>query len=68
MGYRLNCIDKTVFITVSKPLLTEFGIRPTEIGMTIAIELEMLTALLAPQKYFSQDVVLILASIKLKSF
>ena len=26
MGYRLNCLDKPVFIAVSKPLLTEFGI------------------------------------------
>ena len=49
--------NSPVYDEVSKPLLTEFGIRPTEIGMTIAIELEMLTALLAPQKYFSQDVV-----------
>ena len=26
MGYRLNRIDKSVFMAVSKPLLTEFGI------------------------------------------
>ena len=27
VGYRLNCLDKPVFIAVSKPLLTEFGIH-----------------------------------------
>ena len=27
MGYRLNCLDEPVFMTVSKPLLTEFGIH-----------------------------------------
>ena len=27
MGYRLNCLDEPVFIAVSKPLLTEFGIQ-----------------------------------------
>ena len=27
MGYRLNRLDETVFMTVSKPLLTEFGIH-----------------------------------------
>ena len=27
MGYRLNCLDEPVFIAVSKPLLTEFGIH-----------------------------------------
>ena len=27
MGYRLNHLDEPVFITVSKPLLTEFGIH-----------------------------------------
>ena len=26
MGYRLNRLDEPVFIAVSKPLLTEFGI------------------------------------------
>ena len=67
MGCRLNCIDKPVFISVSRPSLTEFGIRPTEIGMAIAIELEMLTALHA-SKILKQRCSLILASIKLKSF
>ena len=27
MGYRLNRLDEPVFIEVSKPLLTEFGIH-----------------------------------------
>ena len=27
MGYRLNRLDKPVFIAMSKPLLTEFGIH-----------------------------------------
>ena len=27
MGYRLNRLDEPVFIAVSKPLLTEFGIH-----------------------------------------
>ena len=27
MGYRLNSLDEPVFIAVSKPLLTEFGIH-----------------------------------------
>ena len=27
MGYHLNCLDERVFIAVSKPLLTEFGIH-----------------------------------------
>ena len=27
MGYRLNHLDEPVFIAVSKPLLTEFGIH-----------------------------------------
>ena len=27
MGYRLNCLDEPVFVAVSKPLLTEFGIH-----------------------------------------
>ena len=27
MGYHLNCFDEPVFIAVSKPLLTEFGIH-----------------------------------------
>ena len=27
MGYRLNRLDEPVFMAVSKPLLTEFGIR-----------------------------------------
>ena len=27
MGYCLNCLDEPVFIAVSKPLLTEFGIH-----------------------------------------
>ena len=27
MGYRLNCLDETVFMAVPKPLLTEFGIH-----------------------------------------
>ena len=44
-------------------MLTEFGIRPTEIGMAIAIELEMLTALHA-SKILKQRCSLILASIK----
>ena len=28
MGYHLNLLDEPVFIAVSKPLLTEFGIHP----------------------------------------
>ena len=27
MGYGLNCLDEPVFIAVSDPLLTEFGIQ-----------------------------------------
>ena len=27
MGYRLNCLDEPVFMTVSKPLLTDLGIH-----------------------------------------
>ena len=27
MGYRLNRLDEPVFMAVSKPLLTQFGIR-----------------------------------------
>ena len=27
MGYRLNCLDEPIFMAVSKPLLTEFGIH-----------------------------------------
>ena len=27
MGYRLNRLDKPIFMAVSKPLLTEFGIH-----------------------------------------
>ena len=27
MRYHLNCLDESVFIAVSKPLLTEFGIH-----------------------------------------
>ena len=27
MGYRLNCLDEPVFMTVSNPLLTELGIH-----------------------------------------
>ena len=27
MGYRLNCLDEAVFVTVSKPMQTEFGIH-----------------------------------------
>ena len=27
VGYRLNCLDEPVFMAVSKPLLTEFGIH-----------------------------------------
>ena len=27
MGYRLNCLDDAIFMAVSKPLLTEFGIH-----------------------------------------
>ena len=26
MGYRLNCLDETVFMALPKALLTEFGI------------------------------------------
>ena len=27
VGYHLNCLDEPLFIAVSKPLLTEFGIH-----------------------------------------
>ena len=27
MGYRLNRLDETIFMAVSKPMLTEFGIH-----------------------------------------
>ena len=27
VGYRLNCLDEPVFVTVSKPMQTEFGIH-----------------------------------------
>ena len=27
MGYRLNCLDVTVFMAALKPMLTEFGIH-----------------------------------------
>ena len=27
MGYRLNCLDELVFMAVSKPMQTEFGIH-----------------------------------------
>ena len=67
MGYHLSPLNEPNPIGVSKPLLTEFGIRPTEIEMTIAIELEMLTALHA-SKILKQRCSLILASIKLKRF
>ena len=48
MGYRLNRVDEPVFMAVSKPLLTDFGIyhrlesfdKPTQARDTVSIRSE----------------------------
>ena len=41
MGYRLNRLDEPVLIAVSKPLLTEFGIRHRLESCVPEMELEL---------------------------
>ena len=57
MGYRLNRLDEPVFIAVSKPMLTEFGIH---YGLESCAELYMFSSQLMAAKNIAIKPVLFL--------
>ena len=59
MGYHLNRLDKSVFMAVSKPLLTEFGIHHRLESCAEIQSLEMnqiLTVLIGPLLSFFDNI------------